>query len=61
MDKIKESEKRSDEFYFIEVNENYKLKEKIKDLQCIIISLKAENEKLIEDNIRLIDNKKSKS
>ena len=55
-DKI-ESDK---EFFYIRKDENYFLKEKIKDLQCLVYSLQSENEKLIDENVRLIDEKKSK-
>ena len=55
-DKI-ESDK---EFFYTRKDENYLLKEKIKDLQCLVYSLQSENEKLIEENVRLIDEKKSK-
>lgn len=48
------------EFFYTRVDENYILKEKIKDLQCLVYSLQSENEKLIEENVRLIDEKKSK-
>ena len=55
-DKI-ESDK---EFFYIRKDENFLLKEKIKDLQCLVHSLQYENERLIEENVRLIDEKKSK-
>ena len=48
------------EFFYTRKDENYFLKEKIKDLQCLVQSLQSENEKLIEENVRLIDEKKSK-
>tara|TARA_B000000557_G_C20734897_1_gene425944 strand:- start:834 stop:1055 length:222 start_codon:yes stop_codon:yes gene_type:complete len=49
------------EFFYTTKDENYILKEKIKDLQCLVYSLQSENEKLIKENVRLIDAKKSKS
>ena len=55
-DKI-ESDK---EFFYTRKDENFLLKEKIKDLQCLVHSLQYENERLIEENVRLIDEKKSK-
>lgn len=48
------------EFFYTTKDENYILKEKIKDLRCLVYSLQYENEKLIEENVRLIDEKKSK-
>ena len=47
-------------FIYTRKDENFFLKEKIKDLQCLVQSLQSENEKLIEENVRLIDEKKSK-
>ena len=62
LNSIDEYDKDKDkEFFYTSVNENYILKEKIKDLQCLVQSLKSEIEKLIDENIRLIDDKKSKS
>ena len=63
LDSINENDDRTDsdkEFFFIRKDENYFLKEKIKDLQCLVQSLQSENEKLIDENVRLIDEKKSK-
>ena len=63
LDSINENynETESDkEFFYKTIDENYILKEKIKDLQCLVYSLQSENEKLIEENVRLIDEKKSK-
>ncbi len=63
LDSINENDDKIDsdkEFFYKTKDENYILKEKIKDLQCLVYSLQSENEKLIEENIRLIDEKKSK-
>ena len=48
----KDSEK---EFFTTTINEIYLLKEQIKDLQCLIESLRTENERFINENITLID------
>ena len=63
LDSINENDDKIDsdkEFFYKTKDENYILKEKIKDLQCLVYSLQSENEKLIKKNIRLIDEKKSK-
>tara|TARA_B100000035_G_C20932428_1_gene523646 strand:+ start:424 stop:639 length:216 start_codon:yes stop_codon:yes gene_type:complete len=61
LDSINENYENEDkEFFYTRKDENYFLKEKIKDLQCLVQSLQSENEKLIDENVRLIDEKKSK-
>lgn len=63
LDSINENNNETEldkEFFYTTKDENYILKEKIKDLQCLVYSLQSENEKLIEENVRLIDEKKSK-
>ena len=67
LDSINENDNENDdktesdkEFFYKTKDENYILKEKIKDLQCLVYSLQSENEKLIKENVRLIDEKKSK-
>jgi hypothetical protein len=55
LDKL-DSEK---EFFFTKIDETYLLKEKIKDLECLLKSLRIENERLIDENIKLIDEKKN--
>lgn len=63
LDSINENNNETEldkEFFYKTKDENYILKEKIKDLQCLVYSLQSENEKLIEENVRLIDEKKSK-
>lgn len=48
------------EFFFTKIDERYLLKEKIKDLECIVKSLRIENERLIDENIKLIDESKNR-
>ena len=48
------------EFFFTKIDERYLLKEKIKDLECIVKSLRIENERLIDENIQLIDGTKNR-
>ena len=48
------------EFFFTKIDERYLLKEKIKDLECIVKSLRIENERLIDENIKLIDGTKDR-
>ena len=56
LDKL-DSEK---EFFFTKIDETYLLKEKIKDLECLLKSLRIENERLIDENIKLIDGTKDR-
>ena len=62
LDSINENDNKIEsdkEFFYTKKDENYILKEKIKDLRCLVYSLQSENERLIEENVRLIDEKKS--
>jgi hypothetical protein len=64
METLKELEKLEGlepkkEFFFTTIDETYLLKEKIKDLECLLKSLRIENERLIDENIKLIDEKRT--
>ena len=48
------------EFFFTKIDERYLLKEKIKDLECLLKSIRIENERLIDENIKLIDESKNR-
>ena len=56
LDKL-DSEK---EFFFTKIDETFLLKEKIKDLECLLKSIRIENERLIDENIKLIDESKNR-
>ena len=59
METLKELENSEKEFFFTTIDETYLLKEKIKDLECLLKSLRIENERLIDENIKLIDEKRT--
>ena len=55
METLKELQKDDNEFFFTTIDETHLLKEKINILECLIKSLRIENERFIDENIKLTD------